>query len=130
MRQAKVTCQVISATSSYHGNQGFDYQAVISAQSVGPSGLCMHLLSIPSGGKARAHFHENHETAIYVLRGCAAMGYRETLEEHLEVKAGDFLYIPAGVPHLPITRAKPNLPLRSWHTPTPTNRKVSCQLPR
>lgn len=101
MQQPKATCQVISATSSYHGKQGFDYQAAISVQSVGSSGLCMHLLTIPPGGKAKAHFHEHHETAIYVLRGCAAMWYGENLEEHLEVKAGDFLYIPAGVPHLP-----------------------------
>jgi uncharacterized RmlC-like cupin family protein len=27
--------------------------------------------------------------------------YRERLEEHLSAEAGDFVYIPAGVPHLP-----------------------------
>jgi uncharacterized RmlC-like cupin family protein len=79
MRQPRVRCQVISATSSYHGKQGFDYQAAISAQSVGSSGLCMHLVTIPPGGKAKAHFHEHHETAIYVLKGHAAMWYGETL---------------------------------------------------
>jgi uncharacterized RmlC-like cupin family protein len=97
----KVTCQVISAVTHYHGKQGLDYGAVISAQTVGSSGLCMHFITIPPGGKAKAHFHDNHETAIYVLKGHAAMWYGKNLEEHLEVRAGDFLYIPAGVPHLP-----------------------------
>jgi uncharacterized RmlC-like cupin family protein len=29
------------------------------------------------------------------------MWYGERLERHMEVKAGDFVYIPAGMPHLP-----------------------------
>ncbi len=29
----------------------------------------MHLLTMPPGGRAKAHLHENHETAIYVLDG-------------------------------------------------------------
>ena len=27
----------------------------------------MHLLTMPPGGRAKAHLHENHETAIYML---------------------------------------------------------------
>jgi uncharacterized RmlC-like cupin family protein len=61
----------------------------------------MHLLTIPPGGRAKAHLHENHETAIYVLSGRAHMWYGEDLSEHLTVEAGEFLYIPAGMPHLP-----------------------------
>ncbi|HLV34199.1 MAG TPA: cupin domain-containing protein, partial [Spirillospora sp.] len=64
-------------------------------------GICMHFLSIPPGGRAKAHLHENHETAIYVLQGEAEMWYGENLSERLVVKAGEFLYIPAGMPHLP-----------------------------
>jgi uncharacterized RmlC-like cupin family protein len=61
----------------------------------------MHLLSIPPGARAKAHLHENHETSIYVLSGEAGMWYGDRLQEHLTVTAGDFLYIPAGMPHLP-----------------------------
>ena len=53
------------------------------------------------GGRAKAHLHENHETAIYVLSGRAEMWYGEGLREHLFAEGGDFIYIPAGVPHLP-----------------------------
>lgn len=61
----------------------------------------MHLLTIPPGGRAKAHLHQNHETAIYAISGETAMWYGETLEQHMTIKAGDFLYIPAGMPHLP-----------------------------
>jgi len=61
----------------------------------------MHPLTIPPGGRAKAHLHQNHETAVYVLSGEVGMWFGETLGEHLSIKAGDFLYIPAGMPHLP-----------------------------
>lgn len=96
-----LTCRVIRTTSEYHGKQGFDYEGAISAESVGSQGLCMHRLTIPPGGSAKAHMHEDHETAIYVLSGRSAMWHGPNLEEHMEVTAGDFLYIPAGMPHLP-----------------------------
>ncbi len=95
------TCRVIRPDETYHGKQGFDYGAAISAERVGSTGICMHFLEIPPGGRARAHLHEDHETAIYVLSGESGMWYGEKLEQHLTVKAGEFLYIPAGTPHLP-----------------------------
>ena len=79
----------------------FTYFAGISADNVAARGICMHLLTIPPGERAKAHLHEAHETAIYVICGEAGMWYGEKLEEHLTVRAGDFLYIPAGMPHLP-----------------------------
>ena len=94
-------CRVISDQNSYKGKQEFTYFSGISAENTGSDGICMHLLTIPPGERAKAHLHENHETAIYVISGEAAMWYGEGLTEQLSVKAGEFLYIPAGVPHLP-----------------------------
>ena len=51
--------------------------------------------------RAKAHKHAAHETAIYVLSGISGMWFGERLEQHMEVKASDFLYIPADMPHLP-----------------------------
>jgi uncharacterized RmlC-like cupin family protein len=96
-----LTCQVVPSDATYQGKQGLTYFAGISAERVGAQGICMHLLRLPPGARARAHLHEAHETAIYVLRGAAAMWYGTQLEEHLVVQAGEFLYIPAGMPHLP-----------------------------
>jgi uncharacterized RmlC-like cupin family protein len=95
------TCTVIRSDNTYSGAQGFDYFEGVSAQSAGAHGICMHLLTIPPGGSARPHLHEEHETAIYMLSGRAQMRYGEGLRKHLEVRAGEFLYIPAGMPHLP-----------------------------
>ncbi len=100
------TCIVIRPGDEYGGMQGLSYQAGISAESVGSRGLCMHLLEMPPGAKARPHLHENHETAIYVLGGLAEMWYGERLEHHVTCEPGDLIYIPAGVPHLPANRSQ------------------------
>jgi len=97
----KDSCRLIRGESSYEGLQGLTYFAGISAQSSGSRGLCMHLLKMPPGARAKAHLHEGHETAIYVLSGQASMWYGEAMEHHMTVRAGDYVYIPAGVPHLP-----------------------------
>ncbi|MCC7354896.1 MAG: cupin domain-containing protein [Anaerolineae bacterium] len=100
--QLTPTCVVIHTGKAYTGKQGLNYFAGISAESAGARGLCMHLLTIPPGGRAKAHLHESHETAIYVLSGEAETWYGEGLRQHLTVRAGDFLYIPAGMPHQPV----------------------------
>lgn len=94
-------CRVIRPGKTYEGKQAFTYFAGISAENCGAQGICMHLLTIEPGQRARAHLHEAHETAIYVIDGEAQMYYGENLAQHLVVKAGEYLYIPAGVPHLP-----------------------------
>ena len=94
-------CCVVRPGSTYDGKQGFSYFEGIARESVGASGICMHLLTIPPGGRAKAHKHESHETAIYMLFGEAHTWYGERLENHVIVKAGEMFYIPAGVPHLP-----------------------------
>ncbi|QCP87528.1 cupin domain-containing protein [Cereibacter sphaeroides] len=95
-------CCKLRPTGLYDGRQGFTYNEGVSAQSVGSQGICMHLLTIPPGGRARAHKHASHETAIYVLEGETVMFWGERLEHRMEVGAGELLYIPADMPHLPM----------------------------
>lgn len=97
----KPTCIVIRSGQTYEGKQGLTYAEGIFAGNTGAQAICMHLLTIPPGGRAKGHLHAGHETAIYVLSGEAGMWHGENLDEHLVVKAGEYLYIPAGVPHLP-----------------------------
>jgi uncharacterized RmlC-like cupin family protein len=97
----KPTCRVVRDDRMYDGRQGLTYQVGISTESVGATGICMHLLRMPPGTRAKAHLHEAHETAIYVISGTASMWYGDHLEQHLTVRSGDYVYIPAGVPHLP-----------------------------
>lgn len=97
----KSQCALVRADTTYEGKQGFSYFHGISAESVGSTGICMHFLEIPPGGKAKTHFHENHETSIYVLSGQGKMWWGDELEHVIEFGPGDMIYIPAGVPHLP-----------------------------
>ena len=101
MPTSTLTCKVIRSAEAYEGKQALNYFNGISAETTGAQGICMLMLTIEPGQRARAHLHENHETAIYVLQGEAGMWYGENLEQHLTVKAGDYLYIPAGMPHQP-----------------------------
>jgi uncharacterized RmlC-like cupin family protein len=99
-RQAP-TCAVLKAGEPFVGKQGFTYAAAISAETVGSSAIHMQLLTVPPGARAKAHKHEAHETALYVLSGEVGMYYGEKLEKHMVTRAGDFVYIPANTPHLP-----------------------------
>jgi len=97
----KPTCRVVRPHDTYGGKQGFDYLAGIAAETVGSTGICMHLLTIPPGKRAKAHMHESHETAIYILSGEVHTWYGDRLEQLMVNRAGDLVYIPPGVPHLP-----------------------------
>lgn len=96
------TCRVVRPSDTYDGKQGLTYFCGIAAETVGSKAICMHLLTIPPGARAKAHLHENHETAIYVLEGETLTLFGERLEQQMINKAGDLVYIPAGVPHLPM----------------------------
>jgi uncharacterized RmlC-like cupin family protein len=99
---AAPACRVIRAHDALRSKQDLSYVPAVSAQSAGTRGLCMQRVTIPPGGRAKPHLHANHETAIYVLSGAAARWWGEGLRERLEGAAGDFFYIPANVPHLPV----------------------------
>ncbi|OYX26209.1 MAG: cupin [Rhodobacterales bacterium 32-66-7] len=96
-----IQCRKLRPTDTFNGKQGFTYNTGIAAETVGATGICMHLLTIPPGGRAKAHKHATHETAIYMLEGMTVMYWGERLEHRMEVEAGDLLYIPADTPHLP-----------------------------
>jgi uncharacterized RmlC-like cupin family protein len=95
------TCVVVQAGASFVGKQGLSYAPAISAETVSAKGIHMQMLTMPPGARAKAHLHEAHETAIYVLSGEAGMYYGDKLEHHMTNRAGDFVYIPANMPHLP-----------------------------
>ena len=85
-----------------HSKQGLGYFVGISAESAGAKALRAHLVEIPPGGRAKAHLHEAHETAIYLLEGEVRTYHGEGLRDSTVSAAGEFLYIPAGMPHLPV----------------------------
>ena len=74
----------------------------VSGQTTGATGLSMHMVIIPPGGKAVAHLHKGYETAIYIVKGRAETHYGDGLKQSEINEAGDFIFIPADVPHQPV----------------------------
>lgn len=95
-------CRIIRPGDRYEGKQGLSYFVGVSAQSAGSRSLCLHRVSIPPAGRAKAHLHANHESAIYVLSGESVVWSGPGLQIRFLARPGDFIYIPAGIPHLPV----------------------------
>jgi uncharacterized RmlC-like cupin family protein len=81
------------------GRQQLDYFLGVSGDTCGSTGLAMHLVVVPPGARAEPHYHDGYETAIYQLEGRVETRYGETLERSVITEAGDFLFVPPGVPH-------------------------------
>jgi uncharacterized RmlC-like cupin family protein len=93
-------CVLVRAGEESEGRTGVTYAAGISATSAGAEGLCLQLASLPPGARSRAHQHDEHESAAYVIEGEMVLWFGEQLEHKVVAGAGDFLFIPDGVPHL------------------------------
>ena len=74
----------------------------ISAATAGAQHLSMNLVVIPPGGAAQPHVHHGYETAIYLLHGRVETRYGPGLRHSVIHEAGDFIFIPADVPHQPV----------------------------
>ena len=82
--------------------QGLPNFVGISADTAGAQGISMNLIVIPPGGAAQPHLHRGYETAIYLLAGRVETRYGPGLRQSVINQAGDFIYIPADVPHQPV----------------------------
>jgi len=98
--------RVVPSGTSYEGKQGPNYTPGISAESVGAERLWLGSVVLPPGGRTKAHVHEHHESAFYMLSGDEAeLWTGERLEVRAVARPGDFLYIPPGVPHVAVNRS-------------------------
>ncbi len=100
--------RVVRAGESYQGKQGPNYTPGISAETVGARALWLGSVTLPPrGGRTKAHVHESHESAFYFVSGDEVELWTGDQLEHREVaRPGDFLYIPAGVPHVAVNRSE------------------------
>lgn len=74
----------------------------ISGATAGTTGISMNLVIIPPGGAADPHVHIGTETAIYLIKGRVETKFGDGLKESVINESGDFIYIPAGLPHQPV----------------------------
>lgn len=74
----------------------------ISEATAGSRAISMNLVVIPPGGAAEPHLHKGYETAIYLMKGRVDTRYGDGLARSILVEEGDFLFIPADLPHQPV----------------------------
>jgi uncharacterized RmlC-like cupin family protein len=131
------SCRVIRSTEEYQGKQGPTYAGGISAETVGAQAIWLGMIRMPPGARTKAHFHAEHETAMYVVSGEADLWYGEDLSHREIARAGDYLLYPGG--HLAHRRQpqpdgaghrdrRSNGPQRAGErrAPTGTGRRSAC----
>jgi len=96
---------IIRSGGSYDGKQGMTLATGVSSQSAGAQALCLHMVTLPPGTRGVPHMHDGHESAIYTVSGETEVWYGAGLRQRTVVKAGDFMYVPPGIPHLPVNRS-------------------------
>jgi uncharacterized RmlC-like cupin family protein len=123
-------CVVIHTADRYDGKQGVSLSTGVSRGSAGSQALCMHVLTIPPGTRGTPHLHEGHETAIYIADGEVEVWHGPGLALRSVLRAGDFLYVPPGTPHLPVNRtASPMVAVVARTDPAEQESVVVLDLP-
>lgn len=97
--------RVVSADPSYESQQGSVYAPGISKETVGAKAVFLGQVTLPPGKRTKAHVHEFHESAFFLLSGDHVELWTGERLEHCErAKAGDYLFIPANVAHVAVNR--------------------------
>ena len=92
--------------AAVRAEQGSVYATGISAETAGANALWLGMISLPAGQRTGAHFHAGHETALYMMSGVEVDLYTGGhLEQHHQLRPGDYLFIPPGIPHVAANRS-------------------------
>lgn len=94
--------KVVRPGATYEGAQGVVYGAGPSRRTAGTTGLCMSVMPMPPGARAKAHHHAGIETIAHLLEGECEVHWGERLEHVATIRAGEQAYVPAGLPHAPL----------------------------
>lgn len=97
---------VVDGAEPYTSVQGTVYAPGVCAETVGASGLFLGIVTLAPGQRTKAHVHAAHESAFYFLSGDAVeLWTGDTLEHCALARPGDYLFIPAGLPHVAVNRS-------------------------
>ena len=102
--------RVVPGDASYESRQGSVYEPGISKETVGATAVFLGRVTLPPGRRTKAHVHQHHESAFLMLAGENIELWTGDRLQHCEhAKAGDYLFIPANVPHVAVNRS-PSVP--------------------
>ena len=112
--------RVVKGGIGYRAEQGSDYLPGISSETVGAKALWLGIVTLPPGQRTKAHVHEHHETAFYMLSGDGLELWTGDQLQYRDVaRPGDYLYIPANVLHVAVNRGnEPAVFLGARNEPT------------
>lgn len=91
------------------------------------SGMWGGTFLVEPGAQTGIHHHGAQETIVYVLEGESFVQWGERGEHSATVRAGDFLHVPAGLPHREVNPSK-DKPFR-WIVIRSTSEPIVVNLP-
>jgi uncharacterized RmlC-like cupin family protein len=74
--------------------------AEISQVTAGAANIYMGVFRVPPGARSRAHYHDNCESAVYMVSGALRVKWGDHLEQELELEPGDLVYVPPRETHV------------------------------
>jgi uncharacterized RmlC-like cupin family protein len=96
---------VVRPSQAHTSSQGSRYSPGVSSETTGATSLFLGLITLAPGQRTRAHVHEHHESAHYMLSGDEVeLWIGPELQRRDVVRPGEFLFIPAGMPHVAVNR--------------------------
>src|SRR5215210_3666127 len=72
----------------------------ISQATTGATNIYMGVFRVPAGAQSRPHYHENCESAVYMLSGSLEVSWGDHLEETVTIGAVDRVYVPPRETHI------------------------------
>jgi uncharacterized RmlC-like cupin family protein len=84
---------------------GSERRAAIAAETGIETALWGGIFIVEPGAKTGIHHHGKQETIAYVLEGHCCVRFGEHGEFSAHARAGDFIHVPAWVPHMEINQS-------------------------
>ncbi len=91
---------IVKPANTQVARQGMPQFFGISHATAGAKAISMNVTAFGPGGKAKAHYHRDYETAIYGVSGLIALYHGRQLETCSLIEPGSFCYIPPYLPHV------------------------------
>ena len=113
-------CKVVRGGPGYLAKQDSEYVPGISAETVDAKALWLGIVTLPPGRRTKAHVHDRHETAFYMMSGGQVeLWTGDELQYKDIVRPGDYLFIPPKVLHVAVNRCnEPAVFIGSRNEPT------------
>ncbi len=74
--------------------------AEISQVTAGATNIYMGIFRVPPATRSHPHYHENCESAVYMLSGRLIVKWGDRLEKELALERGDMVYVPPRETHV------------------------------